>query len=314
MLTKKIIFVYGPTASGKTDFVDRLAQYVSIEVINMDSAQFYLPLNIGTAKPDWKNTPFRQHMFDCIDTPETITVSEYYQQVKPLIKDIQDRGHIPVLVGGSGFYLKSLIFPIKSSNDPAIIQNKSPNKEAGSLWHDLNAIDPCRAQELHPHDLYRINRALHIWYTTGVKPSLYKPEYNPIAPFTLFITHRHPDDLYTRIKQRVHVMIRNGWTEEVKSLMGTPWQEFIGQKGFIGYNDLVNYIKGEMSLDHAIALIQQKTLQYARKQRSFGRMITREINEAVIQSGGQRSDEVIDLNLTSIDLDLYIKQLLHKLY
>lgn len=313
MLNKKILFVYGPTASGKTEFVDRLAQQVPIEVVNMDSAQFYVPFTVGTAKPDWKATPFEQHMFDCIDTPRAMTVREYYERVVPLVKSIQARGNLAVLVGGSGFYLKSLLFPIK-----IISQEVSPKNMiitgCANLWQELNEIDPDRARDLHQHDVYRITRALNIWHTTGIKPSLYKPEYNPIMPYTLVITCRHKEDLYKRINERVLVMLQTDWVKEVASLINTPWQDFIQQKGFIGYNDIIEYIKGQKQLDDVTTSIQQKTRQYARKQESFGRMLMREIDENILQYERQLHDEVVVLNLTSVDLGLYIKQLLHKLY
>lgn len=312
MPNKKILFVYGATASGKTELVDRLAQYLSIEVINMDSAQFYVPLTVGTAKPDWKNTFFKQHMFDCIDIPKVMTVSQYYQQVIPLVRAIQERGNLPVLVGGSGFYLKSLLFPIKNMQEN-IIAKESDSKNVKNLWQELYSIDVERANVIHPNDIYRITRALHIWYTTGIKPSLYKPEYEPIAPYVLLIAHRQKDDLLQRINERVHAMLQAGWVDEVRSLMGTQWDNFIRQRGFIGYSDIMEYINNEKSLDLVTASIQQKTRQYAKRQEVFGRMLIREIDKNIIKSECKFQGDVVEFDLTSAQLGLYIKQLLHKL-
>ncbi len=309
--TKKVIFIYGPTASGKTSFADTIADAISAEIINMDSAQLYTRLNIGTAKPNWKASPHAQHLFDCIDKPEHVTVHAYRQMALEKMEAIWSRNKIPIFVGGSGFYLKSLLFPAQDSSID-IINTKPIFWDQSNLWEKLNQVDPERAKAIHPHDIYRIKRALEIWHTTGKKPSVYKPVYNPPAPFLLVYLTRKRKDLYARIDERVFTMVKEGWVQEVSSLLATPWELFVQEKGFIGYRELIGYIKHAYSLECAIELIQQRTRNYAKRQETFWRMLKKEVLEAQ-QIEHSLQGKIIEFDLTYPDLHLYIKQLLHSL-
>ena len=173
----QLLLVCGPTAVGKTDFVNQLSLHAPVEIINMDMGQMYKPISIGTAKPDWKNAQVPHHLFDIIQSPENYTAAFYRQIVLQKIVEIQKRGALPVLVGGSSFYLKSVLFPLEEQ----IVETPVSfvDKETSFLWHELKKIDPVRANAIHPHDRYRIERALSIWYTTGKKPSLCDVVYNP---------------------------------------------------------------------------------------------------------------------------------------
>ncbi len=308
--TKKAIFIYGPTASGKTSFADHVADALPAEIINMDSAQFYVPLTIGTAKPDWKASRHMQHLFDCVDSPEHVTVHAYRQMALAIMKDVWSRNKTPIFVGGSGFYLKSLLFPAKESTTP--IDTGPILDEQVDLWEKLNQIDPERAQEIHPHDMYRIKRALAIWYSTGKKPSAYKPVYDPPSPFLLVYVTRKRKDLYARIDERVLAMMKSGWLQEVASLRDTPWEQFMQEKGFIGYGELLGYLKHVYELEYAIELIQQRTRNYAKRQETFWRMLKREVEKAQHIEHLPKG-KIIELDLTYPDLSLYIKQLLYSL-
>lgn len=309
---KKIICIYGPTASGKTDFAASLADHAPIEIINMDSAQLYTPLTIGTSKPDWKATPFKQHMFDCLDEPTSMTAHAYRVQALHLIKDIWSRNNIPVFVGGSGFYLKTLLFPLqehKQLNGDLIVQEQ----DDACLWQKLNAIDPERAQAIHPHDVYRLKRALAIWYTTGNKPSTVQPKYQPVAPFILIKITCDRDILYSRIDQRARAMVNDGWIQEVEPLLATPWQEFVISKGFIGYSQIIDYINQQADLAFTIKTIQRKTRNYAKRQEIFWRMLKKKLLN-VAQNDTLSMRQIVEIDLTSDNLNLYIKQLLDGLY
>lgn len=305
---RPILFIYGPTASGKTDFAASLAEQLPAEIINMDSAQCYTPLTIGTAKPDWGSTPYMQHMFDCINQPETLTVHAYRAMVLPLIKEVRSRGKVPIFVGGSGFYLKSLLFPPQG---PTLdLHEKSIFETRDNVWQELNAIDPDRAKAIHPSDNYRIERALEIWHATGKKPSEYRPLYDPPAPFILIHVTRKRADLYDRINRRVYQMIAQGWESEVASLLDSPWEQFVQEKKIIGYNELIDYLKGKSTQEHAIGLIQQRSRNYAKRQETFWRMIKRQISNAESKRDDSNYAVIKELDLTYVDLSLYIKQLL----
>lgn len=313
MFGKKILFIYGPTASGKTALAEKIAALIPAEIINMDSAQMYTPLSIGTAKPDWKKTAFKQHLFDSVDDPTYTTVHTFRDTVAALIQEIHTRGNLAICVGGSGFYLKSLLFKLShnlaSDNffQKISYQNETPEK----LWEKLKAIDPERASQIHPCDKYRLQRALDIWLTTGKKPSNYKPIYAPIAPGILIHVTREREELYQRINQRVLDMIDMGWLEEVKSLSGSDWEPFLTKKGIIGYADLFSYLEKKVSLQDAIQIIQKKTRNYAKRQETFWRLIIKDLTQAQGNFKEETNIELRELNLTYANIDLYIKQLLH---
>ena len=302
-----MLIVYGPTGVGKTDFVNQLTQQVPAEIINMDMGQFYTPLTIGTAKPDWRNAPVPHHLFDIIGEPKNFTVTEYRDLVTKTLKDIWHNKALPILVGGSGFYLKSLFFPPQAETVP---QREYP--EGVDLWKELFDIDPQRAAQIDKHDTYRIKRALDIWYATGKKPSSYQPQYNPIAPAMLICLTRERDELYARINARVVQMMDEGWLDEVAQLQSSGWESFIKRKKIIGYHELLDYLAGEKtekSLKQTIQTIQTKTRNYAKRQLTFWKMLQKELNQAPTDIGVTLET----VNLTSTDLHLYIKQLQDKL-
>lgn len=302
-LTHQFLVIFGPTGVGKTAFVDNLAQYIPCEIINMDSGQFYKPLTIGTAKPDWHNSNIPHHLFDIIASPTLPTVVEYRNQVCELIKHIIEKGKLPILVGGSGFYLKSLLFPpcqvhhISSGYDLRVT-----SENALECWKELYAIDPKRATAIDPHDAYRIQRALDIWHQTGIKPSDLKPAYDPPGSYQIVYLYRDKMDLKNRIAHRTREMLISGWIEEVRSL--TPeWISWIKLKKIIGYTTILDYLEGLVSYEEMTQQIISKTTQYAKKQEVFWRMLKKEITFA------DNSDKVTELNLTTADIHLYIMKL-----
>lgn len=314
-MEKFILIIFGPTGVGKTTCADHIALSQSIEIINMDMGQLYTPLTIGTAKPDWQSSTVTHHMFDIINEPINCTVTEYRSNITYLIQEIWQRGNLPVLVGGSGFYLRSLFFPpqASASDDDNFTL---PYPLGTDLWDELYLIDPDRAQHINKNDTYRIERALSIWHTTGQKPSSFVSHYEPVAPCKIIYLTRDRDDLYHRINERVLIMLEQGWIDEVKNLLDTPWEPFIMQKKIIGYDDIITYLRTQQtpeSLQKMIATIQQRTRNYAKRQMTYWRMLKKEIesiyhkNEMIHKTSMLPFTEV---NLTTGDLDLYIKRLL----
>lgn len=266
------LIIVGPTASGKTSLSEILAERFGGEIINADVGQFYAPLRIGTAKPDWKSYPFRAHLFDIVDQPLDINILEYRNRVIEMVSEIRSRGKLPILVGGSFFYIKSLFFPVHEM--PALSQNyveKSEDIQQDS-WEELYKIDPERALELHRNDLYRIQRALSIWKKTGKKPSTYKPEFSPaLRPY--FISIEPSSEVITsRIDLRTAVMLNEGWIDETKLLVGTSWEPFLLRKQLIGYPEIFNWINNGEKKSELASLtetIQIQTRQYAKRQKTF---------------------------------------------
>lgn len=296
------VILYGPTASGKTDFSLELAQALPIEVINADMGQMYAPLSIGTAKPDWRTQPVVHHLFDIIGEPRNMTVVEYRAVCIQKMNEVWSRGNIPVIVGGSAFYIYALLFP--PAHEVGKVHDSKKLGELGdkNLWQQLHEIDPARAQKLFPADDYRIRRALSIWYETGILPSMCNPQYNPPAEYMCMYVGRDRSELYERINARVHIMLQMGWREECDALKGTPWEDFVWSKGVIGYRELFEY--DDASSDALVEVIQQRTRRYAKRQICFWNKLSRDIRTATGSAA-----PIIESNLTLHKPDLYINQL-----
>lgn len=277
-MNQKLIIIYGPTGVGKTDYALSLGQDIKIEVINGDVGQFYEPLAIGTAKPDWKKEKVPHHLFDVLKKPEDCTVVMYRKMVLDTVQQVWSRGAVPIIVGGSGFYIKSFFF---------VPQGVSCNQQEFSetteeLWQMLKKRDPKRAQETYQQDRYRIERALAL-LNQGIKPSECIPEYTSLdADVLLCFLNRPRKELYERINERTHAMFEQGWVQEVEPLMNTPWQEFLKRKKLIGYNDIIDYLetdRTEQEREQLYVTIQKKTRNYAKRQLTFWRMLEKLMNK-----------------------------------
>ncbi|MFT6765345.1 MAG: tRNA dimethylallyltransferase [Alteromonas naphthalenivorans] len=279
MNQKKLIIIYGPTGVGKTEYALGLGESENIEIINGDVGQFYEPLAIGTAKPDWKNEEIPHHLFDVLIEPKDCTVVEYRNMVLDKVQQVWDRGSLPVIVGGSGFYIKSLFYMPKGDKTIEVEESKEATQD---LWQELKKRDPQRAEEVYQQDRYRIERAL-VLLNKGIKASDCAPEYKAIdADVLLCFLNRPRTQLYERINQRTHIMFDAGWIKEVELLMQTPWQEFLMRKKLIGYNDIITYFetdRTEQDKELLFATIQKKTRNYAKRQLTFWRMLEKLMNK-----------------------------------
>lgn len=266
------IVVAGPTAVGKTDFSVDLACHIGGEIINADVGQFYAPLAIGTAKPDWRAMPVPHHLFDIFSTPNSYNIIQYRQDVAKLMHEIWSRGKVPIIVGGSSFYIKSLYFLLEESQFAQTSVNQIP-----TTWENLYAIDPKRALAISKNDLYRIERALTIWSASGIKPSEIQEGFNPLGHSYFINIQRPRSQLYERINLRTEIMLKDGWIEEVQRLMGTEWIAFLQRKKIIGYPEVVDFLENKITYEDLVATIQQKTRNYAKRQCTFLRMLERKL-------------------------------------
>lgn len=308
-----MLIIYGPTGVGKTDMALAIAEQIPAEIINMDMGQFYTPLSIGTAKPDWIHSPIPHHLFDIINTPINYTVAEYRTLLYKTINEIIQKGKLPILVGGSGFYLRSLLFPPQGTFQNIDITSLYPKDI--DLWNELYRIDPRRALCINKADTYRVKRALSIWHTTGTLPSSYTPLYNPKADFLIIFLERDRKELSQKINARVYEMFKQGWMAEAQALMHTSWKQFIQHKNIIGYNEIFNYLESEKTdkdFLHMINTISAHTRQYAKRQFTFWRKLMREIKQEK-QYTGTHIGCLETVNLTNIEIDLYINELLKRL-
>lgn len=280
-MRKHIIIIYGPTGVGKSDYAINLAQDIPLEIINGDVGQLYTPLSIGTAKPDWKKEKAPHHLFDIISEPHDFTVVQFRKRVLEICEQVWLRGATPVVVGGSGFYLKSLFFPpLPDCYNKQMVKEVDSFKEfsTSDLYIQLQTLSPERACQIHPHDRYRIERALLLARDNPLMVHKLRPSYQELGFAYLFIHFsRERTDLYNRINRRVNQMLKGGWIEEVQALQNTPWQEFLQRKKLIGYDDILSFLHSNQGLKDLENQIAQKTRHYAKRQMTFWRMLEKEL-------------------------------------
>lgn len=309
-----VLVVYGPTGVGKTLFSLLVAERIPAEIINMDVGQLYAPLTVGTAKPDLRTVSVPHHGFDLLREPRNFTVVAYRDLCEQLIAEIRARGNMPILVGGSGFYLKSLLFPqCELIDSGSSMEQDTEVSEAGIThtadeggeWIALQQIDPVRASQIHPHDSYRIQRALAIWAQTKQKPSRYKPTFDPLPAMrsaTVIFLTRDRQELYQRINERVSSMLEEGWLDEVRSVIDSPWKQFIKQKKLIGYNELVDVLENDPHAkditSDVVSAIRQRTRNYAKRQSTYWRMLTSLYEQVPMEQKKDMSLSFSSINLT----------------
>lgn len=319
-----VVIISGATATGKSDMALMVARDLDGEIINADIGSWYTPLTIGTAKPDWRSETITHHLFDIIDSPQHYTIVQFRAKVQDLICQIWARGKVPVIVGGSAFYIKALFYKQQELPDTSEFVHQLEMRSDNSLvlWQELQDIDPIRAAAIHPHDRYRIIRALAIWKSTNKKPTMFEQIFDPIAPFFFIVCKRDRQELYHRIDERVLIMLRQGWMKEVQSLVGTEWESFLQKKKLIGYDDLLEFLQRKKNcknlaeekqlMNECIAIIQKKTRHYGKRQIIFLNKLETEICkdlESKLYIGA-----VDEINLTLCDVGLYIKGLSNRIF
>ena len=282
-MKQKIVVIVGPTAVGKTAFSIKVAETFGGEVISGDSMQVYKHLDIGTAKvtPD-EMGKVPHHLIDFKEIEEDYDVSDFQKDAKQKIEDIIRRGQLPVIAGGTGLYIESLLYPVSHGSDaePNIALRKELDEYAqveGNevLWSRLNKIDPNSAAKIHPNNVRRVIRALEVFHETGELFSSFQNEKKNKEPnYDAFIICLDTDrqHLYERINYRVDLMIENGLEEEARELWKKlgPKPQAQSTKG-IGYSELFPYFNDDISLEEAIEQVKQNSRRYAKRQLTWFR-------------------------------------------
>lgn len=277
----KVIVIAGPTASGKTDLAIEFALKCNGEIISADSMQVYRGMDIGTAKPTLEERRGIPHyMLDVVDPDEEFSVAQFQQMAKECIKDILSRGKVPIVAGGTGLYINSLVYNITFSETIADwkyrehLQNIA--REQGPLvLHDmLKKVDPISAQNIHPNNVKRVIRALEVFETTGRPISEHQKESRKIKPeydYKIFGLEVEREILYNRIEKRVDKMIQLGLYEEVEGLLKKGYSPDLVSLQGIGYKEIIMCIQGKCSLDEAIYNIKLGTKHLAKRQMTWFR-------------------------------------------
>ena len=275
-LNMPIIFLVGPTASGKTKLSLKLARKLNAEIVSCDSMCVYKGMDILTSKPskaDLKKV--RHHLIDIISPEKEFSVAEYRKMALDKIEDILKRGKTPLFVGGSGLYVKAVtdgLFPsaekdLKFRKLQEVLAKKYGR---GYLYKKLKRIDPDRAGKIHPNDLRRVIRALEIYHTEKRKPSELNSNTEPLKyDFKIFGLAVERSELYKNIDDRVDEMFKKGIAGEVKKLSKKTLSMTAGKA--LGYGEVLGYLKGRYSLEEAKELLKKNTRHFAKRQLTWFR-------------------------------------------
>ncbi|XJZ29056.1 tRNA (adenosine(37)-N6)-dimethylallyltransferase MiaA [Bacillota bacterium Lsc_1132] len=278
-LKQKLLVIIGPTAVGKTKLSIELAKRLNGEIISGDSMQIYKGMDIGTAKikaDEMEGIP--HHLIDIKDPSESFSVAEFQELVRAKISEIGKRGKLPIIVGGTGLYIQSVIYDYQFSEAAAdeVFRNQLEQKAKmignEALYQELADIDPDSARLIHPNNLRRVIRALEIYHCTGKTMSDWQKDQQPELLYQTAIVGltMEREKLYERINARVDLMIQEGLLEEVRNFYDQGLRACQSIQA-IGYKELIEYFDGKVPLDIAIENLKQNSRRYAKRQLTWFR-------------------------------------------
>ncbi len=279
MKSKEIMVLFGPTAVGKTEISLEVAKSLGGEILSADSMQIYQWMDIGSAKPTpEERLAVRHHLVDEINPRNPFSVADYQKKAKEAIADMFSRGRLPIVSGGTGLYINSLIYDMdfgKNQGDPGFrneLEKFASEKGNEELHRLLMEKDPKAGGQIHPNNVKKVIRALERWKTEGeIKP--FRDNLRPTKDYNVFIVglKRNRDQLYQRIENRVDGFIQSGLVEEVEKLLGMGLtQNDISMKG-IGYKEIIPLLEGKVSLEEAREEIKKNTRNLAKRQMTWFR-------------------------------------------
>lgn len=273
---KPLIILTGPTAVGKTALSIRLAKAIGGEIISADSMQVYRGMDIGSAKitkEEMMGVP--HHLIDVLEPSEEFNVTVFQTMAKAAVEEIYSRGHIPIVAGGTGFYIQALLNDIdftETGEDPSIrreLERIAKEKGAEYLHGLLLTVDPESAKQIHANNVKRVIRAIEFYRQTGERISEHnKREREKKSPydFLYFVVNTDRDLLYQRIDKRVDDMVEQGLVDEVKKLKDSGCtKDMVSMQG-LGYKEILDYLQGEYSLEEALYLLKRDTRHFAKRQ------------------------------------------------
>jgi tRNA dimethylallyltransferase len=276
---KCLVAIIGPTAVGKSELALHLAQYFSLEIISADSRQVYRYMDIGTNKPSLaERASVLHHIIDVIEPDEDFSLAMYHQLATEALKAIKQKGKLPLLVGGSGLYVWSLVEGWKIPQVPPDLklrrqlEARAEQEDSQSLYQELQDIDPVAAAKINPSNIRRIIRALEIYQTTVQPPSQLQRKEAPGFPIMVIGLTRKRSELYRKIDWRADKMIQMGLVEEVEQLLKKDYSPALPSMSGIGYKQIGQFLRGEMTLPQAIDKIKYETHRLARHQYAWFRL------------------------------------------
>ena len=282
MPSKKILVIVGPTASGKTRMAVELAKAHNGEVVSADSMQIYRRMDIGTAKPTAEEMDgIPHHMIDVADPEEDFSVARYVELASACVDDILARGKLPIVAGGTGLYVDSLLSGrtfAAFSPESALrkeLEEKLAERGGEAMLEELSRVDPEAAARLHPNDHKRIVRALEVYRSTGKTISEHNRETRALPPryeaLTIGLNFQDRADLWARIDARVDQMAADGLEREVRELLSSGLSPRCTAMQAIGYKEFVAAVEGDMTWREAEELVKLRSRQYAKRQLTWFR-------------------------------------------
>lgn len=293
---RKIILIAGPTAVGKTDFALATAEHLKGEIVSADSMQIYKYMNIGSAKPtSEEQARVKHYLVDEIDPREEFSAAQYSEKARAYIHQIFDAGKQPVITGGTGLYINTLIYDMDFAGAPEDkelrqeLEKIAEEEGSQTLYDELVRIDPQAAETIHANNVKRVIRAIEINRITGKRMASFRkdPVKTQDYDVNFICLNRDRDELYDRINKRVDIMINEGLVDEVKSLLNMGLvRTHVSMQG-IGYKEVIDFIDGLYSKNRMIEIIKRNSRHYAKRQLTWFK----------------RYDEAVWLNLSPYGTD-----------
>lgn len=278
---QKLVIMTGPTAVGKSALAIALAKRIGGEIISADSMQVYRHMDIGSAKimPE-EMDGVRHHLIDVLEPTDEFNVVIFQKMAREAMEEIWQRGHIPILTGGTGFYIQAVLYDIdftENDEDTSLrtqLETTARNEGNEILYARLKQIDPESCETIHPNNVKRVIRAIEFYEKTGKKISQHnKEQHENLSPycFSYFVLNDDRTKLYEKIDKRVDQMLEQGLVTEVESLknMGCT-KDLVSMQG-LGYKEILDYLNGDCSLEEAVYLIKRDTRHFAKRQLTWFR-------------------------------------------
>ncbi len=274
LIEKKVVLVLlGPTGVGKTAVSRALAQRLPVEIVSADSRQIYRYMDIGTDKPDAEfRAQVPHHFVDVLPPDVTFSAGEFAHQARLVIQNLLKKKVLPLVVGGSGLYIRALLegFFEANAKDEALrqqLETKARTEGAEVLYQELKMVDPESAMRIHPHNVKRVVRALEVYYLTGQPISYWHQRRDP-APFPYIKIGLSMDRaaLYARINQRVEQMFDAGLIEETRRLLAMGYSPQLNALNTVGYKEVVQFLNDEIDLYTCVERVKRNTRRYAKRQ------------------------------------------------
>ncbi len=313
-----LLVIVGPTAVGKSEVAVDLVGRLRAEIISCDSRQIYREIDIGTAKPSPEvRSKAPHHLIDIAAPDEVFSAAEFKRRAETIIERIQEKNKLPLLVGGSGLYIRAVVDgifagPGRDQDLRARLREKEGREGRGSLYQELRRIDPVAASHLHSHDERRVIRALEVYYLSGRPISSHQREtlYFPLPQTVMVGLRMERKALYQLINRRVDAMMEEGLLGEVEGLLEKGYDEDLPSMEGLGYRQIIGYLKGKYSREEAVQLMKRDTRRFAKHQLSWFNKDSRIIwlEREKFPTPGEVSQKIIEILLEKLP---QVKQLIY---